>query len=391
MKQLFNVIIIKINKFMKKITVYLYSLMILWSCQNAQKEVKEDTAKTPSESIQLTDVQVKQLGIETDSLHLGSISSSISVKGKLELPPQNVISLSVPIGGYIQKIYPIQGQTIKKGELLIILQDPAYAQLQQEYLSAKAKLEFLSKDYARQSSLKEAQATSIKNFEELQMNYESQKVLVKSLEKKLQLLGIDIQKLNENTLSNQIEIRSPVNGYVSAIPLNTGKYVQPTDVMMELVDVSDMHLVLQVYEKDIASLKMGQKVKVYSNENPSKIYWANIISIGKKINENRMLEVDCHIEGSTEGLVAGYYMNAEILNDSQKTWKLPSKAVVKLGESHFIYVPVKKNQYKRTKVKVLGEDSENSYIEFEEKRDQTKQYVKNGAYNLLMVQENKEE
>lgn len=376
---------------MKKIIVYLYSIMVLWSCQNAPKETQEESAKTPSESIQLTDVQVKQLGIETDSLRLGSFASSISVKGKLELPPQNVISLSVPIGGYIQKIYPIQGQTVKKGDLLIVLQDPAYAQLQQEYLSAKAKLEFLSKDYARQSSLKEAQATSTKNFEELQMNYESQKVLVKSLEKKLQLLGIDIQKLNENTLSNQIEIRSPVNGYVSAIPFNTGKYVQPTDVMMELVDISDIHLVLQVYEKDIASLKIGQKVKVYSNENPSKIYWANIISIGKKINENRMLEVDCHIDGNTEGLVAGYYMNAEILNTSSKAWKVPSKSVVKFGENHFIYMPVGKNQYKRFKVKVLGEEGEFSYIEELGEKWGEKEYVKNGAYNLLMVQENKEE
>ncbi len=376
---------------MKKIIVYLYSIMVLWSCQNSSKETQDDTAKTPSEMIQLTDVQVKQLGIETDSLRLGSFSNRISVKGKLELPPQNVISLSVPIGGYIQKIYPIHGQTVKKGELLIILQDPAYAQLQQEYLSAKAKLEFLSKDYTRQSSLKDAQATSTKNFEELQMNYESQKVLVKSLEKKLQLLGIDFQKLNENNLSNQIEIRSPVNGYVSAISFNTGKYVQPTDVMMELLDISDIHLVLQVYEKDIASLKMGQKVKVYSNENPSKIYWANIISIGKKVNDNRMLEVDCHIEGSTEGLVAGYYMNAEIMNAKVNSWKIPSKSVVKFGESHFIYMPIGKNQYKRFKVKVLGEEGEFTYVEEWEEKWKSKIFVKNGAYNLLMVQENKEE
>lgn len=376
---------------MKKTFIFLYSIMVLWSCQNSTQEQEQTTKENTNEIVKLTETQALQLGIKVDTLKMASFSTTIAAKGKLELPPQNLISLSVPLGGYIQKIYPIHGQKIRKGDLLIVLQDPAYAQLQQEYLSAKAKLDFLSKEYARQKNLKEAQATSTKNFEEIEMNYESQKILIKSLEKKLELLGIDIQKLNENTLSNQIEIRSPINGYVSAIPLNTGKYAQPTDILMELVDISDIHLVLSVYEKDISALHLGQKVRVYSNENPSKTYWANIISIGKKIDANRMLDVDCHIEGSTEGLVAGYYMNAEIVNATQKAWKVPSKAVLKFGEEHFIYVPIEKNQYKRLKVKILGEEQGYAYVNFVEKNLEPKEYVNHGAYNLLMVQENKEE
>ncbi|GIV43001.1 MAG: hemolysin D [Bacteroidia bacterium] len=377
---------------MKRVILFLYSIIIIWSCKNDSQKPEQVIQENTSEIVKLTESQVLQLGIKVDSLQIKNFSTVIAVKGKLELPPQNLISLSVPLGGYIQKIYPIHGQEVKKGEVLMVLQDPAYAQLQQEYLSAKAKLDFLSKEYARQKSLKEAQATSTKNFEELQMNYESHKILIKSLEKKLELLGIDIQKLNENTLNNQIEIRSPINGYVSAIALNTGKYAQPTDILMELIDVSDIHLVLSVYEKDIAQLQLGQKVKVYSNENPSKIYWANIISIGKKINENRMLEVDCHIEGSKEGLVAGYYMNAEIVNATQKAWQVPSKAVLKFGEDHFIYVPIGKNQYKRLKVQILGEEHGYTYVDFIEKENlKPKEYVSDGAYHLLMVQENKEE
>lgn len=374
---------------MKKIILYLYIVIISWSC-NAPSENPQKNSANSYEVVQLTDVQVNQLKISLDSLKLGDFNKSISVKGKLELPPQNIISLSVPLGGYIQKIYPIQGQKISKGEPLIVLQDPAYVQLQQEYLSAQARLAFLSKDFERQKNLKEAQATSAKNFEELLMEYENQKVLVKSLEKKLELLGIDIQKLNQNTLSKQIAIPSPVQGYVSSIFFNTGKYVQPSDIIMELIDDSDMHLVLKVYEKDIPSIKMGQRVKVYANENPEKIFWAKIISIGKKINEDRMLEVDCHMEGSTEGLIVGTYMNAEIQGVSQKAYKVPSKAIINFEGKRFIYVSLGENRYQRLKVKVLGEEQENSYIELEGKIEKNS-YVKEGAYALLMVQENREE
>lgn len=374
---------------MKKIILYLYIAIISWSCNVPSENPQENSVNT-NEVIHLTDVQVNQLKIRVDSLRLGNFTQSISVKGKLELPPQNIISLSVPLGGYIQKIYPIQGQRISKGEPLIVLQDPVYIQLQQEYLSAQARLAFLSKDFERQKSLKEAQATSAKNFEELLMEYENQKILVKSLEKKLELLGIDIQKLNENTLSKQITVPSPLQGYVSSIFFNTGKYVQPSDIIMELIDDSDIHLVLKVYEKDISAIKIGQRVKVYANESPEKIFWAKIISIGKKINEDKMLEVDCHMEGSTEGLVVGTYMNAEIQGVSQQAYKVSSKAVVNFEGKHFIYVPLGENRYQRVKVKVLSEEQGNSYVELTEKIEKNS-YVREGAYALLMVQENREE
>ncbi len=374
---------------MKKFIVILSAYVALLACKKTESNTQNNDEKSSNEFIELTDKQVEQLGIFMDSLKLGSYSRTLKVKGMTEVPPQNTISISVPIGGYLQKIYPIQGSPVKKGEILAVLQDLAYIQLQQEYLSAKAKWAFLEKDYERQSILKEVQAVSDKRFEEIKMEYETQKVLLKSLEKKLQLIGIDVSKLNENTLTNQIELRSPVNGFVSAIYKNTGKYIQPTDVILELVDISDVHLVLNVYEKDAAFLRLGQKVKFYSNENPEQIYYADVISIGKKVHEDRMLEVDCHLlEEKKNTWIPGQYWNAEIEIGKQSAWRIPNDALLKFQEKHFIYVPIKANQYKRLPARLLYQEKDFSYIELDEP---VQRYVKKGAYNLLMVQENKEE
>ena len=83
-------------------------------------------------------------------------------------------------------------------------------------------------------------------------------------------------------------------GIVTKVNVNIGKYVNPSDVLFEIVNPSDIHLALTVFEKDVNKLSVGQQLVAYTNNNPSKKYPCEIILIGKDFSSDKAIEVHCH-------------------------------------------------------------------------------------------------
>ena len=109
----------------------------------------------------------------------------------------------------------IPGKLVKKGDLLAVMEDPSYIELQQDYLTSKSKLVYLEADFIRQRDLNTTKAVSDKVFQLAKSDFESQKYLVKSLSEKLKLLGIDPLVLNENNISRAVNFNSSINGYIT--------------------------------------------------------------------------------------------------------------------------------------------------------------------------------
>src|SRR5690606_4035555 len=125
-----------------------------------------------------------------------------------------------------------------------------------------------------------------KQHELAKAEYSTQQVLVKSLEQKLLLIGLNPARITSANISKSIAVVSPINGYVSAVNVNIGKYVSPSDVLFELINPADIHLSLTVFEKDVAGLSIGQKLVAYSNSNPEKKYNCSILLISKNLADN---------------------------------------------------------------------------------------------------------
>jgi cobalt-zinc-cadmium efflux system membrane fusion protein len=250
---------------MKKYNL-LFILPILLSSCTPDKKIEAEQATEGSENkVVLTSEQLKNTNIEIGVLAQKDISAVLKLNGIIEVPPQNMIAVSVPLGGYLQSTHLLEGMKVKKGEIIATLEDQQYIQIQQDYLIAKIRFNTLEKELSRQKELNENKAGSDKVFENAQSDFLTQKVLVKSLAEKLKLIGIHPDKVNENSLSRRISILSPINGYVSSVNTNIGKYVMPTDILFELVNPSDIHLALTVFEKDINQLSIGQRVVSFNN------------------------------------------------------------------------------------------------------------------------------
>lgn len=278
---------------------------------------------------------------------------------------------------------------VNKGEAVAVVEDQQYIQLQQDYLTAKARISYLENEYKRQKDLNQSKAASDKIYQQAEADYHSQLVLITSLGQKLQLAGINVRNISETNIARSVNIYSPISGFVSKVNVNIGKYVSPTEVLFELVNPTDIHLALKVYEKDLDKLYIGQKVISYTNNNPEKKHEGEILLIGRDLSADRNTEVHCHFEDYDKSLVPGTYMNAEVQVKNAKAAAVPTDALVEFEGKQYLYKVVGKNSYEMTEV-TIGE-SENGYTEIinPSSRLSNASFVIKGAYSLLMMMKNK--
>lgn len=375
---------------MKNISLFISMLFIVNACKNTTEE-QVVTEKTVNENnVILTDAQFKNANIATALLTEKNIATVIKLNGKIDVPPQNLVSVNAPLGGYLINSKLLPGMLVKKGEVIATLQDQQYVQLQQDYLMAKSKLHFAEMEYARQKDLNQSKASSDKATQLAESEVSNLHIMVNALSEKLKLININPNRLSANKISKSISIVSTITGFVSKVNINVGKYISPGEVMFELIDPSDIHLNLTVFDKNIAQLAIGQKVIAYSNAAPNKKYDCKIILINRDINSNGNTEVHCHFLKYDKYLLPGMYMNAEIETTSALANALPELSIVNFESKDYVFIETAKQQYQMTEVTVGAK--ENGYLEIlNPEKLKNKKLVTNGAYTLLMKMKNKEE
>lgn len=373
--------------------ILIYSLLFGFiACKNVAPDEQEAEMVEDPTQVTLTDNQLKNAGLETGKIELRSISSLLKVNGKIEVPPQNMVSISVPMGGYLKSSKLLEGMHINKGEIIATMEDQQYIQLQEDYLTAKIHFTGIESEYLRQRTLNQSKASSDKIFQQAETEYLAQKITIRSLEEKLKLIGINPEKLSEATISKSIQITSPIDGYVSQVNMNVGKYVQPQDVLFELVNPTDIHLSLTIFEKDLSKISIGQKIFAYTNNNPDKIYACAIILIGKDVSPERTIQVQCHFENYDKSLIPGMYMNAEVEVSTNNAYVIPDEGLVRFEGKQYVYIASANNVFDMVPVNTFNNENGYTQIVFEDDlvaADKT--FVLKGAYTLLMKMKNSEE
>jgi cobalt-zinc-cadmium efflux system membrane fusion protein len=379
------------NYKMKNSFLILITMSIVLCACGSKKEKTEKSDESSSMVFSLTNVQVKSANLSFGNLELKTISSVIKVNGKIDVPPQNLVSVSVPMGGFLKSTKLLPGMHLSKGEVIATLEDQEYIQMQEDYLITKSKLEMAELEFNRQRDLNQSKATSDKLFQQAKAQYQSLKISQNALAEKLRLININPKSLNENNISKSIQLFAPFSGYVSKVNVNIGKYVNPSDVLFELVDPKDIHLNLKVFEKDLAQLEVGQKVNTYTNSRPNKIYACSLILISQDIAVDRTAEVHCHFDKYDNDLLPGMYMNAEIDLKNTKCLAVPEEAIVTFEGINYLFVKLNsKNKFELREVEVGN--SENGWTQvinatiFENQK-----IVFKGAYGLLMALKNRVE
>lgn len=379
-----------------------FGFMFLTACTGSTDAVVADehNEEHNESMIELTDGQYKNAEIQTGKIEQRILSNGLRVSGLVDAPPQNMISISAPLGGYVVSTDLIDGMKVKKGQKLITLEHQDYIQMQQDYLDKRSQLDYLENEYTRQQKLHDEKVNSDKVYQQTVAQYKSMKAQVTGLKEKLAFIGINANKLDENAISRRVTIYAPSNGYISKVNTNIGKYCNPTDVLIEIVNTDHLHAELTVYEKDLGKIAIGQSVRIIIPGNTADEVRATIYLIGKAIGKDRSVKVHAHFEKENENMVPGMYLNASIETKTNKVHAVPDEAVVSFAGKSFIVLSegtkveegTKKHYFKllevETGVSEFGytEISSNETLDFS-----SLTVVLNGAYHILAKLKNSED
>lgn len=368
--------------------------------KSADSTASSDSTPKPGDPVRvaLTQAQYNVAAIQLGQPTPRTLSTTLKVNGSLDVPAQNQVSVSVPFGGYIRKIDLEPGMRIRKGQTLVVLENPEYIQFQQDYLDTKAKLEYADLEFARQQELSRENVNALKVFQQTRANRQSLQAQLAGMGQRLALLHINPATLTPDRLTRTITIPSPVSGFVTDVPVNNGRYLNPSDVLVQITDLTHPHVRLSIFEKDISRIHVGQIVRFGMGGDATLAHRGQIFLIGKAIATDRTISVLAHPDGYSDDYIPGGYISAQIDVKTQPLPALPEEAIVNFGGKNYVYILEKKEanpatyQFRQVDVK-LGVH-EGGYIAITLPTDidprQTPIVVK-GAYNLLAKLNNSEE
>jgi cobalt-zinc-cadmium efflux system membrane fusion protein len=403
-----------------KLAILLALPIMISSCGGSGKPKEDDATATKPDTahkedkntVEATAAQYKAIGIDLGSADQKNLSGLLKVNGFIDVPPQNLVSVTTQMGGIIKSTPLLQGSSVSKGQVIAVLQNQDYVQLQQDYLESKSQLELSDSEYKRQQALAQQNVNSQKVLQQSKAQYQTMQARANALKQRLRLINISPESLTAGNIRSSVNIYAPISGYVTKVNVNTGKFIAPNDVMFEIVNSSNLHVELNVFEKDAEKVKPGQKVRFnLSNDSTDRI--AVVQLVGREINPDKTVTVHAIAKGSVK-FIPGTYLKAYIETGTSKVTALPETAIVDFqGKKYvFVHTPVKQNtthqhikdepesvkeaageSFHFEMVEVIIGISDGGYTEVQLPADENLKgrIVLKGAYDLLSKMKNSEE
>lgn len=329
---------------------------------------KEAGNKEKENGLELSGEQMKTVGIVTGLIEQKNLDAVVKANGQLAIPPQNKADVSILSGGIISNINVLEGQQIRRGQVLATIKNQELIKLQQDYLAAKNNFAYVQAEYDRQSQLKAAGAGTGKSFQSSEATYNAERSRLTAYESQLKQLGVSPGRISGGNIVSQFPVLSPISGTVGTITSNTGAFVQPGTSIMEVVDNSKIHCDLTVFEKDLMKVKVGQKVSFQLTNQDNQVITGIINGVNKSFeNESKGVIVHAVINNKEQkNLIPGMYVTALISTGSKLAAAVPNEAIVRSEGKQYIFVAVtdaKDGNVKFKKTEVTTGVSELGYTE----------------------------
>ena len=138
----------------------------------------------------MTEAQFKTIGIETGGIEMKNLNTVIKANGYTAVPPQNMANISTLIGGVVKDIYVLEGTYVAKGKTLATIQNLEVTEMQEDYNSAIANIEYLQLEYNRQKTLSDENVNPRKTFQEVKSKLAVEKAKAQAAKNKLQALNV---------------------------------------------------------------------------------------------------------------------------------------------------------------------------------------------------------
>ena len=307
----------------------------------------------------LSPAQMASIGLETGQTEKKQLTASIKANGFLKVPNQNKATATAMLGGIVTAIQVQAGTTVQKGQSLVTISNPAFISLQEEYLTTQESVQMAQTELHRQKELQQGNANALKQVQAAESELKKLQTRKASLQKQLELIGINAAMLTPDQIRSTINIVSPIKGAISEVNVNMGSYVDANASIAEIVDHSQLHLDLYVFEKDLSKLKVGQIIHFTLTNYPGREYDARIFGVSNTFEpETKAIAVHAEVQGDKHGLIDGMSITALISLDQATVNALPVDAFVNYQGKDFIFIQTERP----ASVTLLPEETEDVFF-----------------------------
>lgn len=347
----------KINKVLLSILIVTI-LLFSYACADHDKKgtSSDQTATTDStldehkeeNTVILTDEQIRTVGIEFGTIEQKQISGTMRANGILRVPNNHKANATSLFGGVIKVLNVEIGDYVKKGQGIATISNPEFIVLQEEYLSIHSNILFAEQEQTRQKELNEGNVGAKRNLQSAIAKLNTLKTRKASLKRQIEMMGINPNTLSNSNLEASLTVTSPISGTVSNVLAKIGSYVDVSSPIAEIVENSSLHLDLQVFEKDVPLIKVGQKIDFVLTNNPDKSYVAEVYNIGSSFNSSsKTIAIHSEVIGDKVGLIDGMNITGAISLGGILSLAVPKDAIVNADGKYYIFLVKSKEDGER--------------------------------------------
>ncbi|QZE15006.1 efflux RND transporter periplasmic adaptor subunit [Halosquirtibacter laminarini] len=385
-------------------------LLSMFSCSNKQplNDKKEEVHESEEHEliegkVVLNKVQRDAINIKIGSIQKRVMAGTIKTNGRLVIAPAERVNITTYIGGIVKQIPILDGKKVDKGDFIAEIAHPDIIRIQQSYQKVFHKMGYLQKEMQRQKVLFKGDVAAGKQYEKASSDFQMVQSEYNGMKMQLKMIGYDTDKIEAGKIYPSLRLFAPISGFVSDINVQSGQYINANSSIATILNIEKLHADMQVYEKDIEKLRIGQNVRLTATTSPSREITGQIFSIGKELNpKSKTVVVHVSLDTVFSDLKADGFVNGEILFGEKQAEVLPESAMVELAGKYYVFVfdkqvtkelaelthtkdEMQEDRFVFDMVEVIPIKKQNSYIEvkFVKPVKSDTDIVLDGAFYLL--------
>ena len=305
---------------------------------------RPDSTALPDVVITLTDEAVKRAGIEMATVEAGSATDVLRLPAVVEPNAYAQVSVTPLVTGRVTAVAVQLGVPVRQGQTMATVFSPELADAQTQYISARAELDAHERELARTDKLVQIGAASRQELERIHAEHTAQQTRVESARSRLNLLGMSREAV-ESLVSGQsvdasTEVPAPIAGVVTERLVNVGLNVDPATKLFTVVDLSTVWIVANLYEKDFARVRVGDRATVVTTAYPDRQIQGRVSYIDPQVSsESRTAKVRVEVSNPRHDLRLGMLAEAQVHTSTPTSVTyVPRAAVQNVADRSFVYI-----------------------------------------------------
>lgn len=364
-----------------RLSILFSFFLFLHACtNNSNPEETTLVSASATDQLQLSPAQMALAEVELGLPRRQSLSQSLECMAVVAAAPGAELRVHSPVQGFVHQLPSrLPGDLVRKGSLLLELTHPDFARTQRELLETQSQLLYLENDWKRKQALAAGDAASERVLQEATAAFQLAQARFQGLSAELEMIGFSVKTILKNgVVQRTLPLYAPATGVLTAIDVQPGQLISPQELLFTLLDQQKLLLEIQVFSKDLPSLKPGQKMEVRL-PGIDQDFQATLKQVGAAVNEaDRSAIAYAQFDAGVQIPALGSFVQVAIQTDAREALVVPQSAIAREGALSYIFVK-EGQQFRRVQVQTgRVQDDLVELLEF----DLQDSLVTKGAYYL---------